>query len=183
MSCCNQHILYLLLLLSILAGVCTLLTGVSALPDTNQPSINPQTNQLYTAQEIKENYTRLLLASTGFKLIVLGSILVISSLSILGIGYVLRRKCSSTSMVYPQPSSFPRDSILEVTSVEPIVGSAALAATGSAAKAADMSVPISPLLRHLPSTTHEPQPILVPKHPATWNELKLTHLQGHTTSI
>jgi len=178
MNCCNQRILYLLVLFA-LAGVCILLTGVSALPDTNQPSINPQTNQLYTAQELKENYNRLLLASTGFKCIVLGSILVVSSLSILGIGYVLRRKCSPNSIVHPLPSSFPQDSILEVTSVEPIVKSA----TGSAAKAADESVPISPLLKHLPSTTHGQPPTVVPKHPETWNELKLEHLQGRTTSI
>jgi len=198
MNPCLVRIWYLLILIA-LAGVCMLSSGISVLPESTQSSINSQTGHVYTAQEQKENYNKLLLNSLGFKLVVLGSILTVGSLATIGIGYVFRRTWYSQVLVHPQPF------VVHVAELvpQPVALSAALPATlpatesvplatdGSAAKAATETVgmptaesgPISPLMKHLPSTTHEPLPRVVPKHPETWNELRLEHLQGHTSAV
>jgi len=166
MSRCIQYLLYLLLVL-LTIGLCIVFAGIGTLPDTSQYTINPQTGFPYTTQEMKDHYRQSIVSSVAFKLIILGSIISIVSLSTIGVIYIIRKRCYSESIIFPELSP----SVVDQQSIEPVPVSVAV------------SEPISPLMRHLPSTTHAPQSIVVPKHPVTWNELKLEHLQGHTTLV
>jgi len=205
MSRCIQCILYLLLALALIGGF-ILLTGVGTLPSTNQGTIDPQTGFIYTLEQQNDNYRKILFASAPFKLVIVGSILAVVSLSTIAVIYLIRKRCYSESIIFPELSPSRENPMVDQQPFEPVpvtvavsTQPVALATTGSAALAAHMSdalatnevvgqattesVPISPLMKHLPSTIHEPPSRAAPKHPVTWNELRLEHLQGHTTSV
>jgi hypothetical protein len=147
-----------------IAGCNILLAGIGTLPgESDVPSMNPETNQIYTIEERKELYKQSVLDSVPFKCIITGSALLISS-GILGLGlyrYSLRK--TQLSQIVPF-REYP-----EVVQ--------ALTPTES-----DLE-PIDPLPKHSASTTHELQPIELTTRRVTWNELKQARLEGQTTSI
>jgi len=193
MSRCIQYIVYLLLALA-LSGGFILLTGIGTLPSTNQGTIDPQTGFVYTLEEQNENYRKVLFGSTPFKLVIVGSIITVVSLSTIGVIYLIRKRCYSESIIFPELSPYTGNPMVNQEPFEPApvsitvgipttVSVIAKGTTEAVGMPTAESVPISPLMRHLASTTYVQPPTVVPKPPETWNELKLMHLQGHTTSI
>ena len=161
-----QSILCILFLV-IITGFIIALVGISALPDiNNQPLINPETRQIYTLEERKITFNSLLLASSSFKLLIIGCALVIVSLICIGIIYLLRNHYSSNTSVSIEDSSYTGNPMVAQVVNQPIESVA-------------VSVAKDPLPMHLPSTIDVPTPILSPKTPLTWSRLKLEHLGGH----
>ena len=162
---------YMIVCMSILGlgGFSILMYGVDILPQklSSDQIINPETGSVYSLNEQRIVFNRIVIQSKGFLYTISGASALAVSLVAFFFLYLYNKYYKNKPRIINIPIEQP--AVLE--SQQPTIDIVVV------------SEPTDPLPMHLPSTIDVRPTTVVSKSPQTWNELKLKRLQGQTFSI